>query len=207
MLPEVFLHAVSDMGYGIHPFPGPADPHPRLKVDGGIPETLDNHFRRRVPHDPIQFETDLSDDLLCLRDIGIIGDTDGNADPDFLCYRGIIDDIPFHDLIVGDDDDDVVGGHDFCRPEADIHDIPPGGGVGRGRPDLDTVPDLKGPVKDQKDAGNDIGKGIFGRKTDGDPGNARAGDEGHDIDPEHIKGKDTCCYKNDDAGKPVGKVE
>ena len=137
------------MGYGIHPSPGPADPYSRLQINGRIPKIPDHHLGCRFLHNPIQFQGSFYNKLFGFFTISVIGNANGDTDPDLLCDGGVVDDIPLHDFVVGNDNHDVVCGPDLCGPEPYMNNIPPGGSVFRGRPDFNAVAHLKRPVYDQ----------------------------------------------------------
>jgi len=143
---EDLFDAVRYMGYGIHPAPGITDPYSRLQINGRFSEVPDHHLGRGFPHGPIQFKGNFYDQCFSLFNIRIIGNAYRNPDPDLLCDGCIVNDIPHHDLVIGNDDHDVVGCLDLCGPEPDVYNIPPGGRILRGRPDFNPVAYLKGPV-------------------------------------------------------------
>ena len=91
----------------------------------------------------------MRDDFFGDLQIRIIGDPDIDSHPYFFRNDGVIDDIPQHDLVIGNDDDDVVGGLNFGCPQPDINHIAPGGTAGRGTPDLNSIADLKRAVNDR----------------------------------------------------------
>jgi hypothetical protein len=81
--------------------------------------------------------------------IRIIGNPDIDPYPDIFGNDGVIDDIPQHNLVIGNDDNDIVGGFNFSGPQSDVDYITPGGTAGRRIPDLNSIPHLKGPIDDQ----------------------------------------------------------
>ena len=164
MFVEQLLHPLRDLVADGPSTPRVLDPRPGLQIDAGSSEAPHDHDGLRLRPDPRNLIHGLQDKILGQRRIGIVGDSDRDAEPDVLAGGRVVDDVTPHDLVVGHDHDEVVRRADLRGPETDLYDVTPRPVLLRHRPQLHPITDLEGPVEDELDPGDQVGERVFRRE-------------------------------------------
>ncbi len=175
-------------------------PDAQDEVDGVVAEAFkDDGGLRRLEHVGVLARYPEQDVADMLR-LTAVADADRDGDADLAVVDGPVGDGFGDEVGVGNDVDDVVIGADPGAAGADVDDI------AGGAADLDAVADADGLLKQQDEAGDEVGNGVLQAEADAEAERPAHDDQAVEIKPDRLQA-DGDAEGEDEIGDHPGDRE